>query len=555
MKKISLLSFCLVLSIHLYGQESTYKQVYTILKNNCATCHGGTSPAAKLDLSGDAATVYQALIAQESVNPYAKEQGYQLVMPGYPDRSFLYRKCNNDLYPSATLNKEEGQRMPSSGAPALAKEDIELIRQWILFGAPETEQVVDPALITAFYNGEGLERLEQPPVPDPTEGFQVYMGPVFLAPGQEYEYHKKHDLQLETAVEVKGLDILMNESSHHCALFKYNEDAPPKFSPEIRPVNSLLDNFDYFFETTFIVNSQYPSFDLKLPEGTAFFWDAGTHIDLNYHIKNYSNTGILAAEFYLNIYTQETGTAEYEMFSETINYGGSNPFALSIDNNGQDTTFILEHFLEDQEETRYYWLMQGHTHQTGVDYDMFMRNADGSKGVQVYEGFFDATYQFDQGYWDYAHPPLLQNNPLLKVEMEDGLLMEATYNNDTDKKLSFGLTTADEMFAGYLLYTLGRPKTTSTEGIDELLSTTWQISPNPTNQDVVSIHYEISQTARIELQLYDMLGRSIQVIQAPKIQQVGQYQTSFTCSHLDTGLYFLELLVDGKKSVQKLLIQ
>ena len=46
---------------------------------------------------------------------------------------------------------------------------------------------------------------------------------------------------------------------------------------------------------------------------------------------------------------------------------------------------------------------------------------------------------------DYAHPPILELNPPLVLENGMGLLLEATYTNETNQTINFGLLGADEM--------------------------------------------------------------------------------------------------------------
>ncbi len=53
------------------------------------------------------------------------------------------------------LNTGEGNYEPN-GLPALANNEIELVRQWILYGAPDTGIVVDTAMVNAYYRTGGM---------------------------------------------------------------------------------------------------------------------------------------------------------------------------------------------------------------------------------------------------------------------------------------------------------------------------------------------------------------------------------------------------------------
>ena len=54
----------------------------------------------------------------------------------------------------------------------LANDEIELVRQWILRGAPQTGNVVDFSMLTDYYTNGGVGLLDQPPVQAAIEGFK-----------------------------------------------------------------------------------------------------------------------------------------------------------------------------------------------------------------------------------------------------------------------------------------------------------------------------------------------------------------------------------------------
>jgi len=67
------------------------------------------------------------------------------------------RKCQNGLDPDNGLFAGEGNAMPESPSPALSNNDIELIRQWIYAGAPQTGTVVNTTMINKYYSGYGID--------------------------------------------------------------------------------------------------------------------------------------------------------------------------------------------------------------------------------------------------------------------------------------------------------------------------------------------------------------------------------------------------------------
>ena len=105
------------------------KDIQLILTKNCAVaeCHVAPKPAKKLVLSeGDAYKNMVNVVSRE----YSKKK---IVAPGNLEQSYLYDKL--------TGNQADGDRMPS-GKKSLPKEQIELIKKWILAGAPEDSVTV-----------------------------------------------------------------------------------------------------------------------------------------------------------------------------------------------------------------------------------------------------------------------------------------------------------------------------------------------------------------------------------------------------------------------------
>ena len=134
MKK--LLSALLVASLPtLVSAQSTLQSVSNIFQANCTTgCHSGGNPSANLDLSGNPASLVSALVGVDPVNPAAQAKGYKLVDAGYPHNSFLLYKCATPAWDDQFgMDVAEGGVMPS-GQASLEKEEIELVRQWIIYG-------------------------------------------------------------------------------------------------------------------------------------------------------------------------------------------------------------------------------------------------------------------------------------------------------------------------------------------------------------------------------------------------------------------------------------
>lgn len=559
--KRSLLALILF-SVPIIGfSQSTAESVGAIFQANCTVgCHSGSSPSANLDLSGSASDLVSALVGVDPTNPAAQAKGYKLVDPGYPHNSFILYKCAYEEWDDQFgMDVAEGNSMPPSGQNALAKEEVELIRQWILYGAKENGVAIDPQVLDDYYNNNGMARIAKPEPPQ--NGFQMHLGPFFLEPGEEVEFYKKEKVFNENEENVVRFDAIFNDESHHFLLFQFEEGEDLSEPEGLRPVG-----VQNAFQNPYMVG-WVDADSTILPEGTAYKIREQSVIDLNYHLINYASNGdsILAAEAYVNYYTDNQTPGLIEMKSELlINLG------IFILNNGQEYTFtdaVTGDPVFDPsaaaEDSIYIWFLSSHTHKYGIDYDIYKRNPDGSKGEQLYEGFYNTEYTFNQGYYDWEHPGNLyfdeQFGDLMPLSKRDGLIQEATYQipgsaGETAPFINFGLTTDDEMMLAFIQYTeqpLSSFNTSIAEQSKE--SAFMSIYPNPTQGNSV-IQFNLDERADIQLTVYNSLGQEINQVYNGS-HAAGQALFEFDASAgLDpNGLYLIQLLVDGNVYTERLL--
>lgn len=444
-----LLLFCFLLA-GLVAQEATSVEVYNILQTKCATCHSGGDAPAGLDLQGTGATlpaqmqdVYTTLYNQAPANAAAAAKGDAYIYPGRADRSFLFRKINGTLESTIHLDPdEEGQSMPPYGQPTLTEVEKELIRQWILYGAPASGTVVDREVLETYYSGMSQASFPDgpPPAPAPEEGFQFKMGPFYLAPGEELEYFQKYELELPEEIEVSRMDMKIGTYSHHFIMYNFGPGGDA----------SIADGFrlEPFHNDVKLVAAIQETTDLVLPENTAFRWDEGVVADLNSHYINYSATLVYQAEVYVNVYTQSVGTAAQEMFTDLLVNGN-----IPIPNN--ESTVTHTQVVNPNFGEIYLWGLMGHTHQYGTSYKAW-RRADFEPTEMIYDA---SCPRGEPGcispYFDYRHIPIRYFEPLepLRMNFANGLVHEAKWVNDGPVPVNFGPTSDDEMMVMVIMYT------------------------------------------------------------------------------------------------------
>jgi len=434
-------------------QASTFENIASIFENKCQTCHNSTSPAGDLDLSGDLNSIYSNLNNADPSNSGALSRGDKLIFPGDPYRSFLLRKTNKGLMhelDGGTLSDSEGGVMPPYGTEPLTDLEFELIRQWILFGAKQDGDLPfnTETLIEEYYLDGGYSSIDRPAAPAPGTGFQIHVGPIFMDGFDEKEFLLRYKPQIFEETEVNRVELIMDEQSHHFII--YNFDSPSQansVAPGLREV-SLSGGELPFFNS--IVTAWQDNGDMKLPGGTAYFWDETSYFDLNYHIPNYSGEAILPANAYINVYTQPVGTAIKEMKADLWTY--SNVFFFL--NPGETT--LSDPFNVSQNINL--WYFTSHTHKYGTDYDLYRLDQFGNIDEQLFEGYWDyENCDCNIGFYDWDHPPVKIYEPYVHLPAGTQLLQEATFNNTSSGNVSFGLTTDDEMFLAIVQYTTGNP--------------------------------------------------------------------------------------------------
>ena len=111
------------------GGAATFTSVYDVIARNCMGCHGEVpTPEASVLVMGTRAQAYAQLVNVPASGIACGGQGRIRVVPGDPDRSLLFIKISR-TQPVCGLPMPA----PTGGLPA---SDVQLVRDWILAGAP-----------------------------------------------------------------------------------------------------------------------------------------------------------------------------------------------------------------------------------------------------------------------------------------------------------------------------------------------------------------------------------------------------------------------------------
>lgn len=524
--------------------QTTYDEVYTIFQSNCATsnCHNTFNAAGNLDLEGVGSTLadkkndaYNKIYKATPNNGYAAAKKNYTIYPGDPYRSFLFRKISAGFSDDNPLDINEGEH--NAAAASLSDYEKEVIRQWIVYGAKNGPDGIDLNLVSDFYTNGGLESVPNAIAPPlESEGFQIHLGPFFIPPGAEVEYLSKYETQLDVTTEIIKFRTEMGDFSHHYIVYNYADPLGGNFDPSTVEYG-LRDDIG-FDGKSFVLTEQYSN-TLETPEGTAFKWEDNTVLDLNSHYINYSSTQILKCEVYLNVYTQDEGTAAQEMLTQLV--PNTN---IPIPNNGQEVTFESSFNIPSNLNV-YIWGSVAHTHQYGTDFNIYRRNTDGSKGVQVYDGGCAngipgcAVEDFD-----YKHLPFRFFEPFLPVNLQEGVIAQASYLNDGPNPVGWGLTSDDEMMLFIIFFTLD---TTGVTIYEDTVGTA--IRPNIT--DIAKVDFypnPVGTTAKVDitgiddgesmLRIIDLSGK---VCFTETFNHQSKSSLNIDAANFTNGMYFYEI--------------
>jgi len=548
-----LVSITLCLFVSEVSAQSTFADVHYLLQTNCAGsgCHDGSgSPSFNVMLSDSA--LYAQLVNTTPLNPTSAGKGNKLVMPGHVERSFLLRKLAHGIANVSNrlaLTTGEGNIMPDVYPNHLAPQEVELVRQWILFGAPKTGVVVDTGLINKYYREGGIDdTYPVHPVPAAGTGFQIYVGKIFITPHSETYYYIKHKPEYTGNVEVPRLEAMLPQSGHHMVIYTFLPGGEGNYREGLRPEaeTSHADVLDGIGLT-----KGYN--ELNLPPNTAYFWPANGMLDLNLHIKNTSDS-VLATDLYFNIYTQTVGTAQHNMLIRNFPV-----FTISIPQDGQEHTFT--EIANDTTETRYWkiWQMYSHTHKYGTDYDIFMRNPDGSMGNQEYEGWL--SYEqggINLGYYRFGVDVTFKYYPddsLLVVDPRLGLIHRAKWKNTAGPDpIIWGLTSDEEMMVMGFQYIQG--DLLGPLGTDDLENKILPLNvfPNPV-RDALGLNYVLQKSSDIKVELTNILGQTTLLL-SQNNKPAGNYMEEVELDHrFAPGIYLLTLYANKEATTRRIVIE
>ena len=520
----------------------------SIWNPKCTMCHvSGSSFAEQSGLILTEDVAYEELINVTPKNPHAAEDGLELVgTNGIASlySSYLWEKINAPNYEHFYEDHPEYGSIMPMGLDFLTNGELELIRQWIIAGAPENGHVADESLLldTAIFALPDFEPLEIP-----ENGIQFHLPPFEVPPNFERELFYYVELDTPDHVYVNRITTTMRPGSHHFIVYTYDESAQGNLPTEgvyrdIRNFNGSP-NPNVLFQMQFqkfISGTQTRLFDYTFPEGVALKLDPSFGFDMNSHYNNYSNDTIVG-EVYNNFYFSDLDDIDH--IAEILQIVNDDIYLPP----NQETTLNSKFWIDDEigENINIFQLFS-HAHRLNTEFKIYKINQDDLD----YKELIYISY-------DWEHPPIMKFDPPMHFNILDGIEMEATYYNYTDEAVEFGLLSIDEMMISFGLYFPGEQLNS-----DEVNMLPNQLMlhpnfPNPFNP-ITSLRYDLPNDGLVNITIYDMMGRIVKTLvndsQTAGYKSIQWNATNDRNEPVSAGLYLYSIQAGEFRQTKKMVL-
>ena len=397
---------CAISGCHASNTDATFRQHSLILEKSVA---------------------YQNLVGVTPMNELSKTDGHLRVRAFKSLESLLYHKLNWDVAHHG--GKQYGLPMPL-GSNALSVGQIEFVRRWIEAGAPKTGEVADAKLLddtTPSVSTTDDFKAMSTPQAEGVDGYQLKVDKFSVAANFERELFVRRNVGNTSDIYVNKIKLQSRPNSHHMVLYDYRDKTKLPILDQVRDlrntdnglnINTLIQMGNHIFLGGGTQSNQ----EYVFPEGTALLLPANYSMDLNPHYFNKTNT-VLYGENYVNLYTTQKAKVKYVV--KTIDFANQN---LNIPANKVTVIATDFTFKTDVKIVS----LTSHTHKFGEKY--IIKILGGARnGEVVYENT------------DWEHPAVINFTTPMSLKKGEGLTSVVTYNNTSNQKITFGLTSDDEM--------------------------------------------------------------------------------------------------------------
>ncbi len=267
-------------------------------------------------------------------------------------------------------------------------------------------------------------------------GFQVTSGKFDVAPNFEREIFIYRDLGNSAPIYINRIHSKLLPNSHHFVMYLFDPSTPASTLPGFNVIRDLRNpDGTYNFSTesqmnwhVFLGGSMIEEEDYNFPSGVALQLPAHVGIDMNTHFIN-DGTSAISGGCYANLYTVPASGVQHS--AQTI-FQPKTDLLLPP----HKITVVVDSVINQYPYSARIFTLTSHCHAHGQKFQIMITG-----GPRNGEVIYEST--------DWSHPLVKTYNPPIVVNQGEGIKTIVTYNNTTDKVITFGLKSTDEMDVVY----------------------------------------------------------------------------------------------------------
>ena len=157
--------------------------------------------------------------------------------------------------------------------------------------------------------------------------------------------------------------------------------------------------------------------------------------------------------------------------------------------------------------------------------------------------------------------PIPEEAPTIRARLffneNEGIEMEATYFNDTDEIVEFGLLSVDEMMIVFGLYFTGEQLNNDVQNTLPQSPLLYSNFPNPFNPNTL-LRYDLPESGMVNITIHDMIGRKIKTLvnsaQSAGYKTIQWNGTDDKNEPVSAGLYLYTIQTRGFTQTKKMVL-
>ncbi len=257
------------------------------------------------------------------------------------------------------------------------------------------------------------------------QGYQMHIEPFPIQKNFEREFYVRKSLGNTEEVYMTGFEMKARVGTHHLIAYSFgpNDKLPPEnvMFDQNQPNNSIAFRSGAGTGGA-LFQSPQANYTFNVPAGYAIKVPANSSFLMNSHYFNKTDKTRFG-EVFINYYTKPKAEVKQVLDVEYLS-----PDVISLPP-GKKTTMVTDFIMEKETVIP---MMLSHYHKRGELFEVYIKGG-ARDGEKIYTSDF------------YEDPKVQIFNTPLVLKKGEGLTSKVTYNNTSNRTLTFGVTSEDEM--------------------------------------------------------------------------------------------------------------